>query len=1065
MRKVLILLFLSVIVSSVAFSQVDYWSANNENRTSIQTDKAVARLNFPKEFKLFNLNKVPLRNELFRVVSNSSSHSTIISLPNADGQIEQFEVFEASNFDPTLQSKFPEIRAFSGRGINDKSATLKLSYSPQGIQTMVFRTGKENEFIEVYSADHNVYAVFKSQRAAGALQWTCSTPDEKLATSLNDQVNNYVARSGGNLKTLRLAQSVTAEYSNWFGATSSAQVSLVLTAVNATLTRCNGVYEKDLALHLNLIANTTNVFYYNPSTDPYSSASQMSQWNSQLQSTLTSVIGEANYDIGHLFGASGGGGNAGCIGCICVNGQKGSGITSPADGIPQGDNFDIDYVIHEVGHQLGANHTFSMSNENTGVNKEVGSGITIMGYAGITSQDVAPHSIDIFHEASIAQIQSNLNSKTCPVTTTIVNATPTANAGADYTIPISTPFALTGSATDADPADVLTYCWEQNDNASSSQTGSGSVASATKASGPNWISFKGTTSPTRLFPKLSTILAGQNISGPLAGGDAGANTEALSSVSRTLNFRLTVRDNAPYSSTAPVSVGQTQFDDVVVTVTNSSGPFVVTAPNTAVTWAGNSTQTITWSVANTTAAPVSCANVKISISTDGGNTFSTLVASTSNDGSEAVTIPNTPSTTARIKVEAVGNIFFDISNTNFTITAGSSCGTPTGLSASAITNNSATVGWTAVSGALSYDVDYKPNSSGTWTNAATGTTFTSVDLSGLTEGTLYDYRVRTNCNSESSVYAQAQFSTTAPCNAPTGLTSSGITSSAATVSWATVSGGVSYDVDYKLNSSGTWINAVTGTGSTSVNLSGLTASTLYDWRVRANCGASGSSTYSQAQFTTTAASSACPGIYDVEPNGNTSQAQTIPLNTDVKGTVGAKNDHDYYRLVIGTAGSIIITLTTLPANYDLFLLNSSGNTVLASSTNNATSNETINTTVSVGTYYIRVSPANNGAWNASSCYTLRAGGGTASKEEGRFITDNGKMSLFPNPASKSINVSLADINDKTVIKVYNIMGNLVMRQQVTRSNTELNVAKLPSGVYMISASDGVTTRSLKFVKE
>ncbi len=154
---------------------------------------------------------------------------------------------------------------------------------------------------------------------------------------------------------MRLAQSVTAEYSNYFGATSASQVALVLAAVNATLTRCNGVYEKDLAIHLNLIAATTNVFYYNPSTDPYSPASSGAggAWNGQLQSTLTSVIGAANYDIGHLFGASGGGGNAGCIGCICVDTSKGSGFTSPADNIPQGDNFDIDYVVHEVGQPVG----------------------------------------------------------------------------------------------------------------------------------------------------------------------------------------------------------------------------------------------------------------------------------------------------------------------------------------------------------------------------------------------------------------------------------------------------------------------------------------------------------------------------------------------------------------------------------------------------------------------------------------------------------------------------------------------------------------------------------------
>jgi hypothetical protein len=1058
MRKFSVLALLAVLISTVAHAQ-NYWSANTENRTSIVTNKSVARVSFPTEFKLFNLEKSPLRNELFRVVNNGSAHSTIISLPNADGQIELFEVFEASNFEPALQAQFPEIRAFSGKGITDKAATVKLSYSPVGIQTMVFRSGKENEFIEAYSADHNVYAVFRSQRAAGNLAWKCTTPDEKLEIDLNNQVNSTVARSGGNLKTMRLAQSVTAEYSNYFGATSSAQVSLVLAAVNATLTRCNGVYEKDLALHLNLIANTTSVFYYNPSTDPYSPASQMSQWNSQLQSTLTSVIGEANYDIGHLFGASGGGGNAGCIGCVCVDNQKGSGITSPFDAIPQGDNFDIDYVAHEVGHQLGANHTFSMSNEGTGVNKEPGSGITIMGYAGITSQDLAPHSIDIFHQASIAQIQANLNTKTCPVTTTIVNATPVVNAGADYTIPISTPFALTGSATDADAGDVLTYCWEQNDNASSSQTGASSVASATKATGPNWISFKGTTSPTRLFPKLATILAGQNISGPLPGGDAGANTEALSSVSRTLNFRLTVSDNASYSSTAPVSVGQTQFDDVVITVTNTSGPFAVTAPNTAVSWAGNSTQTVTWSVNNTTAAPVSCANVKISISTDGGNTFSTLIATTPNDGSEAITVPNTPSTTARIKVEAVGNIFFDISNTNFTITAGSSCGTPGGLSASAITNTSATVSWTAVSGALSYDVDYKAASSGTWINAATGTTSTSVNLSGLTQGTLYDYRVRTNCSSESSAYAQAQFTTTAPCNAPTGLASSGITSSSATVSWTAVSGAASYDVDYKLASSGTWINSITGTTATSRNITGLTASSLYDWRVRANCGASGSSGYSQAQFTTSAAS-VCPGPYDVSTNGNRNGAATIPFNTDVKGLINPSGDVDYYKFVITTGGTITVSLTTLPFDYDLRLYRN--NTVVASSGNSGTTSETINYTATAGTYYARV-VGWNGAFSATSCYTLKVQLGTASRE-GELIVGN-KISLFPNPANSTLNVRIDDLNGNAQLQVYDVMGKLVMQQQANKQVTALNIAKLSAGIYMLNISDASGVRTMKFVKE
>jgi hypothetical protein len=657
---------IALLCFAVANSQTKNHWKENKAPEKVKTHKSVARVSFPKTFKAFDLDIPAFEQELMSIVGKAKTSNKVkVSFPNADGGVEEFELVEASNFEPALQERFPEIRAYSGKGITDPYATIKVSLSPDGVQTMTFRADKENEFIEKFSEDKKTYAVFRSQRKPGALPWDCATKaEQQMVSAVNDQVMtlNTVARSGNNLKTMRLAQSCNGEYSNYFGATSAAQVDLVLAAFNATLTRCNGIYERDLALHLNLIANTTAVIYYSASSDPYT---RMSSWNSQLQSTLTSLIGEANYDIGHMFGASGGGGNAGCIGCVCSSG-KGSGITSPADGIPRGDNFDIDYVAHEVGHQLGANHTFSMSNESTGVNKEVGSGITIMGYAGITSQDVANHSIDIFHQASIQQIQNNLNTKTCPVTLSISanNTAPTVAPLTNYTIPISTPFALTGSATDAEN-DPLTYSWEQNDNASSTQTGASSVASTTKATGPNWISSYPSSSPVRLFPRLSTILAGSNVSGPLAGGDAGANTEALSSVGRTLNFRLTVRDNAPYNSSTP-EVGQTQFTDVAITVSTAGGPFAVTSPNTGVSWPATSAQTITWNAGTTAAAPFNAVNVKISLSTDGGNTFPTvLAASTPNDGSEVIAMPSLETTTARIKIEAIGNIFFDISNTNF----------------------------------------------------------------------------------------------------------------------------------------------------------------------------------------------------------------------------------------------------------------------------------------------------------------------------------------------------------------------------------------------------------------
>jgi len=717
MKRLLLFSFVSFLgFTSVKAQTEKAWKTTSGAK--IELSKNVKRQSFPKQFDLYDLNMDPIRQALFSIADKSSKQSVIITLPNVKGQLEQFEMFEASNFEPALQAQYPQIRAFSGKGITDRLATLKLSISPQGIQTMVFRTDKENEFMEPYSADGKTYAVFNSQREKGKLPWTCSTDEHNVMANVDRQLPNTNKSSAAQLKTMRLAQSCNGEYAAYFGAStagSAADKAIVLAAFNATLTRCNGVYEKDLALHLNLIATTTNVIYCNAATDPYSTT--LSQWNGQLQTALTANIGEANYDIGHMFGASGGGGNAGCIGCVCVDGQKGSGITSPADGIPTGDNFDIDYVTHEVGHQLGGNHTFSNSSEGSGVNMEVGSGVTIMGDAGITSQDIAPHSIDIYHAATIMQIQNNLAGKTCPVTTSLAgtNATPVANAGADYTIPKSTPFILTGSATDANAGDALTYCWEQFDDCGN-QTGNNSVAKIAKTIGPNWRSWSPTASPSRYLPILTTVIA--NSATTAGTGNDGINVEALSSVARTLNFRLTVRDNSPYSSVAPIKVAQTNYDDMVVTVNGTAGPFTVNAPNTAVSWAVGTNQTVTWAVAGTTANGVDCNYVDIYLSTDGGLTYPILLANkVPNDGTETITVPNNVGATNRVMVKGNNHIFYDISNANFTITA------PASTFAVAFNGVAGQQFKSACQGTnVSYSIDYKAlgGFSGTTTFTAAG---------------------------------------------------------------------------------------------------------------------------------------------------------------------------------------------------------------------------------------------------------------------------------------------------------------------------------------------------------
>ncbi|MGF2413390.1 T9SS type A sorting domain-containing protein [Ferruginibacter sp.] len=400
-----------------------------------------------------------------------------------------------------------------------------------------------------------------------------------------------------------------------------------------------------------------------------------------------------------------------------------------------------------------------------------------------------------------------------------------------------------------------------------------------------------------------------------------------------------------------------------------------------------------------------------------------------------------------------------------TIGAAPSCGTVTGLAASAITTTTATVSWATLSGALNYDVDYKLNSSGTWTNAATATTSLSVALSGLTQSSLYDYRVRANCTGATGAYAQAQFTSASPvtCNIPTGLTSSSITTTSATVSWATVSGATSYIVDYKAASSATWLNVATTT-ATSQPISGLASGTLYDWRVRTNC-AAGTGANATAQFTTTAVTT-CPGPLDVSTNGTAAGAAVVPFNTDVKGLISPTGDNDYYKFVITTGGTATITLTTLPADYDVKLYSSNGTTQLAISQNGSTTSETITRTYTAGTYYVHVY-GYSGANNATTCYTLRVQLGTASTQELPVTQNDIRVKLFPNPVADKLSVYLVGDNSRRDLKLYDLSGRLIYTQQLNDMFTTLDLQKLSKGMYVVKITDaaGKLLYSEKVVKK
>ncbi len=712
----------------------DYWV---EKKKSTITEPGRSNAKLPSKFLIFELKMNTLKN----IVANSPirgntnfKEGVIVYYPLANGSLKAFKVFEAPVFDTQLSARFPNIKSYAGQGIDDPSEIIRFSVSHHGFKGMLISANNGYEFIEPYTESGSNYMVYqRKDRHREESDFECALKDIGNQKIDDSDIRNNA--DDGTLRSFRLAVSTTGEYTQYHGGT----VADALAAMNTSLTRVNGIFETDFNVTLVLINNTSDVIYTNASTDPYSSSS--GAWNSQLQSTLTSNIGEANYDVGHLLAQGPNSGNAGCIGCVCVNNQKGSGWTSRA--IPEGDPFDVDYLAHELGHQFGGNHTWTHGgNEGTNVQMEPGSGSTIMGYAGITGNtDVQANSDPYFHAISIQQVTNYIKSTSCQSEINTGNSVPTANAGSNYTIPRGTPFILTGTGSDAD-GDALTYCWEQMDENNASTT----FPSVNATSGVAFRSFEPTTSDQRTFPALSTVLT----------GSTATTWEAVPNVGRNLNFRFTVRDNV-------AGGGANESDNMVVTVNGSAGPFVLNAPNTNLNWAVGSTQTITWDVAGTDGSPINAGNVNILLSTDGGNTFSTTLASnTPNDGSHSITVPNNVGANNRVKVEATNNIFFDISNTNFTIEDPIPCTAtaPTGLNSTTIGASTATLIWNSIPGASSYDVRYRTTGSATWnTNNVGGTTTTLTGLNPLTE---YEAQIRSICpdNSNSAYSSSITFTTT-----------------------------------------------------------------------------------------------------------------------------------------------------------------------------------------------------------------------------------------------------------------------------------------------------------------
>jgi uncharacterized repeat protein (TIGR01451 family) len=553
---------------------------------------------------------------------------------------------------PELAARFPQIKTYAGQGLDDPAYTTRLDMTPHGFHAIIgspqgtiyidpLLKGDITRYASYYKKDYQLRPgdVFTEELIAAEVSAALPLPDTALAP----------AAIGTELRTYRLALAATGEYTIYHGGTVEDGLAAQIVAMN----RINYIYETEVDIRMVLIPNNTDIIFTDPETDPYTNDNG-TKMLLENQRTLEEIIGVENFDVGHVF--STGGGGISMLAVPCRDRFKAQSVTGLPN--PIGDAFYVDYVAHEMGHEWGANHTYNgdegscVSGRAATAAYEPGSASTIMGYAGICgSQDLQEHSDAYFHPISIDEIvaYSTLGEgNTCAVITDTGNNPPEMLSGSGgYTIPVNTPFTMTGAATDPD-GDPLTYAWDQWDLGPAGPP----PPLPDYVVPPHFRSFTATESPSRTFPRMYDIVNNVNTIG-----------EILPLIDVTLHFRFTARDNR-------VGGGGINSDYYEITVTTEAGPFLVSAPNTAVAWLAGETQTVTWDVANTTAAPVSCADVRIDLSTDGGYNYPiTLSASTPNDGSQEITVPSIATSAARVRVACLSNIFFDISDADFSILA------------------------------------------------------------------------------------------------------------------------------------------------------------------------------------------------------------------------------------------------------------------------------------------------------------------------------------------------------------------------------------------------------------
>ena len=662
--------FLSILFLVGAFAasaQTTYF----EPVSSAQARLAAPVVQNIQKYAVYQLKESALRSYLAKapLEFTGKGAALLLDIPLPNGTVETFAMLESPILAPAIAARHPDIKTYSGTGTTHKDYTIRLSLTVSGFDAIILGVEGDAVYYTKASADrasrlyltYFAHDVKKSKTAKPSVgSGKCGSIEPAKQPDKGGRKGAALNNTGTTLRTFRLAIAATGEFTKQ--AIYGGDVNSAFAGVVGYVNRMNAVFNRELSVAFTLVSDV-NLVFPEPTTDPYTNTNQITML-AENQVKLDEVLTNTGYDVGHVISLEGGSGGGVAQGSsVCSTGNKAKGVSGVGGGSLSSmfpPIFDDQLLSHEIGHQFAMNHSFNSSlpvctTRNATTSVEPGAGVTIMSYGFTCSDGTGNDNYETpayapflnFHTANYQEAATFINTLTCFTATALANVVPVIGTfPAATTIPKSTPFALTGTATDADAANVLSYSWEGTNIGTMIPDG---TTLANTAQPPFFRSYQPVATGTRTFPRLSAILNGTNY----------AKGDKLPSVGIATTHRLTVRDNA----------GGLIYQEVTVTIDGNSGPFLETT-NLTGSHPGNSVKTITWDAANTTAAPINCANVDILLSTDGGMTFPTmLLANTPNDGSEPVTLPEVLTSTARIKVAGSNTIFFDISNANFSIVA------------------------------------------------------------------------------------------------------------------------------------------------------------------------------------------------------------------------------------------------------------------------------------------------------------------------------------------------------------------------------------------------------------